>query len=299
MLLFKSHFKPLLEQGLRDDGWPWDWSSLPLPDKEVRAKIVAKAPGIWAGRVLCETANQLYAELSSNEPVWPGLISGALMDGTRVEAGQTCCELKGRVSLIMALERPLLNLISYSSGVATKTRQFVDAVKELSPHADQTPRITATRKTLPGFRDLSVYGLMAGGGISHRVSLSGGIMLKENHIAAYGGIARAVECVRKASPHGLKVEVEVRDINELEQALLSGAEVIMLDNFTGAQVKEAVALVAQKLEKLKTRPVIEVSGGVRLENVREYVVPGVEVISIGSLTHSVNALDLSLLVDAP
>jgi len=299
MLLFKSHFKPLLEQGLRDDGWPWDWSSLPLPDKEVRAKIIAKAPGTWAGRVLCEAANQLYAELSSNEPVWPGLISGALQDGARVESGQVCCELKGRASLIMALERPLLNLIGYASGVATKTRQFVDAARDVAKNSDQTPRITATRKTLPGYRDLSVYGLMAGGGISHRVSLSGGIMLKENHIAAYGGIAKAVENVRRVSPHGLKVEVEVRDLGELEQALVAGAEVIMLDNFSGAQVKSAVELISAKSALLKIKPVIEVSGGVKLETIREYVLPGVDVISIGALTHSVSALDLSLLVDAP
>ena len=148
-----------------------------------------------------------------------------------------------------------------------------------------------TRKTLPGYRDLAIQATLLGGASPHRYNLSGGLLLKENHISAAGGIAQAVSAARKTAPHLLKIEIEVRSLAELKEALASGAEVIMLDNFSPSQVKEA----------LKLKPTqgvqFEVSGGMNLATVKDYAIEGVDVISVGSITHSVKALDLSLLMD--
>jgi nicotinate-nucleotide pyrophosphorylase (carboxylating) len=187
----------------------------------------------------------------------------------------------------LALERPFLNLVAYASGVASATRQLVDVVARVS-----SARVTSTRKILPYYRDLAIYGVLCGGGVAHRVSLSGGVLLKENHIAAAGGIARAIKGVQAISPHGLKIEIEVRNLDELKQALKAGAEVVMLDNFEPEKVRAAVKQVRES----KRAVVIEVSGGLTAANIAEYALPGVDVLSCGGLTHSVRALDLSLLV---
>ena len=161
-----------------------------------------------------------------------------------MKPGQRICEWTGPAHLILALERPFLNLVSYTSGIATATNELVMQVRKACPK--RTPRVTSTRKTLPGYRNLAIYGLQAGGGIPHRISLSGGVLIKENHIAAAGSIVKAIEGCRAIAPHGLKIEIEVTSIDEMEQALDSHAEVIMLDNFSVEQVQKAVLILDKR-----------------------------------------------------
>jgi nicotinate-nucleotide pyrophosphorylase (carboxylating) len=221
----------------------------------------------------------------------PGLqIYSELKNGDGFKTGDVVCRLDGLARGLLAIERPFLNLASYASGIATHTRAFVQAVSKVS----HPPRIVPTRKTLPHYRDLAVLSVLSGGGASHRVSLSGGVLIKENHIASAGGISRAVQNTRAVSPHLLKIEIEVRNESELREALQAGADGVLLDNFTPEQARSAVASIA----KLNPRPFIEISGGVTVENISTYAIEGVDVISIGSLTLSVRATDLSLLVDA-
>jgi nicotinate-nucleotide pyrophosphorylase (carboxylating) len=291
-------YKSLLKVGLTDDGWPWDWTTLGSvkdPSKKVRAQIIAKAPGIWAGSSLVAAVEALAKEIGADAGIQSqGFFTAKSLvkDGAFVKAGQRVCEWSGHSNLILALERPFLNLASYVSGIATATHELVTIVKKACPK--KTPRVTCTRKTLPGYRDLAIYGLQAGGGHPHRVSLSGGVLIKENHIAAAGSIAQAIAGCRGVAPHGLKIEVEVTSLQELDEAIEAMAEVIMLDNFSVTDVKKALLVI----DRVKNaRPVIEVSGGLHASNIEHYAIPGIDVLSVGALTHSVKALDLSLLVD--
>jgi nicotinate-nucleotide pyrophosphorylase (carboxylating) len=289
-----AQWKELLRQGLRDDGWPWDWTTLGTmgrADASLRARIVAKSPGIWAGEGLA-----LAAERVSQELELPLKIRSRIKDGARLKPGDVVCEWEGAARSLLALERPFLNLASYVSGVATATRELVDEVaRAWGGNPGQPPRVTPTRKTLPGYRDVAVHGVNCGGGIPHRVSLSGGVLIKENHVAAAGGIASAVQGARAVAPHGLKIEIEVRGLRELQEAVEAGAEVIMLDNFTPPQVSEALGKLAGWARG--PLPLVEISGGISRDTIGSFAIPGVNIISSGSLTHSVRALDLSLLVE--
>ena len=215
-------------------------------------------------------------------------INSFVKDGDSVTPKQKICVWKGTPEAIVTFERTLINLASYTSGIATQSAQFVAKVN--ASGLQNKPRITPTRKTLPGYRDLAIESTLIGGAHPHRFNLAGGLLLKENHIAAAGSIASAVKNAREVIPHLLKVEIEVKSISELKEALAAGAEVIMLDNFSPSLAKEAAQL------KPKTGVTLEVSGGITLENVEAYLIEGIDVISVGSLTHSVKALDLSLLV---
>ena len=206
-------------------------------------------------------------------------------DGDRVRAGETAAELAGRARAILAGERTALNLLQRMSGIATATRTYVEAV------AGTKAKILDTRKTAPGLRVLDKYAVRAGGGCNHRLGLYDGVMLKDNHIAAAGGIESAVRSVRESISQGQKIEVEVTSMAQVEQALRAGAEIIMLDNMTPNEMEKAVQLIGG-------RALVEASGGITLENVREIASTGVDWISVGALTHSVKALDLSLEVTA-
>lgn len=282
-----------LSQGLKDDGWPLDWTSIGTvkkPDQIIEAHIVAKARGVWAGSGVVEAVAQFSRELGL-----PIETSAKCEDGESVEAKDLVSVWRGPARSVLALERPFLNIVSYMSGIATATAALVNEVEKTARKRKlpEAPRVTSTRKTLPGYRDLAVYGVLCGGGFSHRVSLAGGVLIKENHIAAAGGVHKAVEGARAVAPHGLRVEIEVTNLDELEAAVKAGADVVMLDNFTPKEVERAMRV----LQKLKaTSVVVEVSGGISLESIASYVIPGVHIISSGSLTHSVKALDLSLLV---
>ena len=291
--------KHLIQAGLRDDGWPWDFTtmgSVKDPLKKVRAELIAKSPGIWAGAALTNSLNAVARELAETTN---GTFQARslLADGTRVKAGQRVAEWSGSAGLVLALERPFLNLAQYASGIATATHELVSIVKKACPK--DTPRVTSTRKTLPYYRDLAVFALQAGGGHAHRLSLSGGVLIKENHIAAAGSIQQAVEGARSVAPHGLKVEIEVTDLKELERAIEAQADVIMLDNFSAGDAKRAVKLVDGIFAPgAPGRPVIEVSGGLSASTIAKYAIRGVDILSVGSLTHSIRALDISLLITA-
>jgi nicotinate-nucleotide pyrophosphorylase (carboxylating) len=277
-------WKRSLEEGLREDGWPWDWTVRgSVPHRVIRARIVAKSSGIWVGQALASAAAQISGT---------NLITEILPDGSSVGPGAIVAKWEGPAHWVLALERPALNLAQFASGIATQTSRLVDIVRSVG--LKNPPRVTSTRKTLPGYRDLSIAGVIAGGGHPHRVSLSGGVLIKENHIAAAGSIGGAVRGARTAAPHGLRIEIEVRNLVELQQALDAEVDAVLLDNFTPALVGDALKAIALHSN---SRVTVEVSGGISEANILGYVQEGVHVISVGSLTHTVKPLDLSLLVE--
>jgi nicotinate-nucleotide pyrophosphorylase (carboxylating) len=204
-------------------------------------------------------------------------------EGGRVRAGEKVLTLAGPTGAILTAERTALNFLQHLSGIATLARKFAAAT------AGTGVRIVDTRKTTPGYRALEKAAVRAGGCFNHRSSLGEHVLIKDNHIAAAGSVAKAVARAKAAAPHLAKIEVEAKTLAEVRQALRAAADVILLDNMTPAEVAGAVAVIAGAA-------VIEVSGGVRLETVRRYALPGVDVISIGALTHSAPAADLSLTV---
>ena len=204
-------------------------------------------------------------------------------DGQRVKTGARVLNVTGPTASLLTAERTALNFMQRLSGIATLARKFADAV------ADTGVRIVDTRKTTPGWRALEKYAVRCGGCFNHRASLGEHVLIKDNHIAAAGSIAKAVKRCRDAAPHSAKIEVETTNLAEVKEALRAHAEVILLDNMPPALIRRAVALIAGAA-------VVEVSGGVRFETLRDYALPGVDVISVGALTHSALAVDLSLTI---
>lgn len=205
-------------------------------------------------------------------------------DGDLLEKGDIVAEISGNAASILMGERTALNLMQRASGIATATRRAMQAVEGTQA------RITDTRKTMPGLRKLDKYAVRAAGAVNHRFSLSDGILIKDNHIAAAGGIAPAVRAAKRKAPHTLKVEVEVESLDGLREALEAGADIIMLDNMSCALMREAVEITAG-------RAVLEASGNMGERDLAEVAATGVDLISIGGLTHSVKALDISLKFD--
>jgi nicotinate-nucleotide pyrophosphorylase (carboxylating) len=202
-------------------------------------------------------------------------------DGDRVKKGGVVLRVTGPTASLLTAERTALNFVQRLSGVATLSRKFSDAV------AGTGVRIVDTRKTTPGYRALEKYAVRCGGCFNHRSSLGEHVLIKDNHIAAAGSLPKAVALARAAAPHLAKIEVEAKTLTEVREATRAGAEVILLDNMTPAMIRSAVGLIAGQA-------VVEVSGGVRFETLREFALPGVDVISVGALTHSAPAADLSL-----
>ncbi|MBS0662778.1 MAG: carboxylating nicotinate-nucleotide diphosphorylase [Verrucomicrobia bacterium] len=207
-------------------------------------------------------------------------------DGDRVRPGRVVLRVAGPTGSLLAAERTALNFLQRLSGVATQTRRFVAAV------AGTGVRIADTRKTTPGLRALEKCAVRCGGGHNHRSTLGEHVLIKDNHLAAAGSIARAVARARAAAPHLARIAVEVTTVAEAAAACRAGADVVLLDNFTPARVRAAV-------KSIGGRALVEVSGGVTLATVRDFALPGVSVISIGALTHSAPAVDLSLTVEGP
>ncbi|HEX8244980.1 MAG TPA: carboxylating nicotinate-nucleotide diphosphorylase, partial [Longimicrobium sp.] len=210
-------------------------------------------------------------------------------DGTAVAPGGLAMRISGPAASILTAERTALNFLQQLSGVATITRRYVDAI------AGTGARVIDTRKTTPGMRLLEKAAVVAGGGANHRVGLHDMVMIKDNHIAAAGGITAAVLAVRARNDRGLRVEVETTDLDEVREALTAGAERVMFDNMTPELMRQAVALVHDVGDG---RPETEASGGITLETIRGYAETGVDFISVGALTHSAPALDLSLRLEA-
>ena len=204
-------------------------------------------------------------------------------DGDRVKKGGKVLTVSGPTAALLTAERTALNFIQRLSGVATLSRKFADAV------AGTGVRVVDTRKTTPGWRALEKYAVRCGGCVNHRSSLGEHVLIKDNHIAAAGSLAKAVKLARAAAPHSAKIEVEAKTFAEVKEAVQSKAAVILLDNMSPLQIRAAIVLIAGAA-------VVEVSGGVRFDTLLDFALPGVDVISVGALTHSAPAADLSLTI---
>jgi nicotinate-nucleotide pyrophosphorylase (carboxylating) len=209
----------------------------------------------------------------------------AARDGERIEAGSVVIEVKGPTISLLTAERTALNFLQRLSGIATLSGRFADAASATGTGV----RIVDTRKTTPGWRALEKYAVRCGGCFNHRSSLGEHVLIKENHITAAGSLAKAVKLARDYAPHCAKIEVETESLDNVREALDAGADVIMLDNMAPQQIRQAVDMIDKAAA-------IEISGGVNLANMKEYALPGVDVISVGALTHSAPAADFSLLV---
>lgn len=244
-----------------------------IPESErARARVISREPA-----VLCGTAwfGEVFHQLD------PGVtVRWNAADGDRIQAAQVLCELEGRARSLLTGERTALNFLQTLSAVATRTRAFVDAV------AGTRAAILDTRKTLPGLRVALKYAVRCGGGTNHRMGLYDGVLIKENHIAAAGGIDQAMSHAAEVAG-GKAVQIEVETLDQLQQALAAGARLILLDNFDVGGLKEAVRVNAG-------RAALEASGGVSLESVRAIAQTGVDRISVGSLTKDIHAVDLSM-----
>jgi nicotinate-nucleotide pyrophosphorylase (carboxylating) len=205
-------------------------------------------------------------------------------DGDRVAAGARVATFSGNAASILAAERTALNFVQRLSGIATLARAFVEAA------GDSPLRIADTRKTTPGFRLLEKYAVRMGGASNHRYDLGSGVLIKDNHIAVAGGVRVAIERTRGRVPHGLKIEVEVDTLAQLDEALAGGADIVLLDNFELPDIERAVA----RAKGCSPRPLLEVSGGVTLAKIPALAKTGVDIVSVGALTHSAPAVDLAL-----
>ena len=242
---------------------------------EAKAHILVKEDGVLAGMVVAEA---VFRHVDPDLP-----LEVLIQDGTRVKKGDIVARMEGKVASIVKAERTALNFLCHLSGIATETARYVAAVGGLET------QITDTRKTTPGMRLLEKYAVRVGGGRSHRAHLGDGILIKDNHLAALGsfgvGLKQAVEQASQRST--LNVEVEVTTIDEAREALEAGADIIMLDNMSVADMKRVVQFA-------KGRALLEASGGITLDNVREVAEAGVDLISVGAITLSARALDMSL-----
>lgn len=240
---------------------------------QARARVVARQQAVLCGEAWCEAC---FRALD------PGVeVRWQAKEGERVSPGQTVCELTGRARALLTGERTALNFLQMLSAVATVTSRYVAAV------AGTRAKIVDTRKTLPGLRAAEKYAVRAGGGVNHRMGLYDAIMLKENHIAAFGGVGPALAAAQKTAGPGIWIQVEVETLDQLRQALEHGATMILLDNMSTEQMREAVNINAGRAE-------LEASGGITLETVRAIAETGVDRISIGALTKDIEAVDFSM-----
>ena len=244
-----------------------------LPDREGMGTLLAKSDGVVAGLPVAE---RVFAKLDATLA-----FRSLVRDGDAVEAGTSIAEVQGSAKTILMGERTALNFLQRLSGIATLTAQFVAAV------ADYDAKIVDTRKTAAGWRALQKYAVRVGGGYNHRFGLYDGVLIKDNHIVAAGGIGNAVQRAREVVPHTAKIEVEVENLDQVDEALEAGADILLLDNMTSITMKSVVHEVGDLA-------VTEASGGITLERVREVAATGVNLISVGALTHSAMPMDISL-----
>jgi nicotinate-nucleotide pyrophosphorylase (carboxylating) len=242
-------------------------------DATCRAVLLAKSPVVLAGLDVARRAFEILDPAVS--------FQAHFRDGDRVPKGARIADLAGNTKAVLKAERTALNLLQRMCGIATRTAAYVAAVQGTKA------RIVDTRKTAPGLRRIDKYAVVAGGGSNHRHGLSDGVLIKDNHIVAAGGIRPAVERARAAVPHTVRIEVETESLAQVREALDCRADIIMLDNMDLAGMREAVALIAG-------RALVEASGNVNMDRVRGIAETGVDLISIGELTHSVTAADISL-----
>jgi nicotinate-nucleotide pyrophosphorylase (carboxylating) len=275
-------YEPLVRAALAEDfglGGDITTDAVIPPDREATAALVARQEGVIAG---LEAALFAFRLLDAD-----ARIAVLATDGTRVAAGQTIATIEGKAHAILGAERTALNLLSHLSGIATATARYVAAC------GDARCAIVETRKTLPGLRALEKYAVRAGGGANHRLRLDDAILIKDNHIAIGGGIDAVLAAARARAGHLVKIEIEVDSLAQLDEVLAHSADVdcVLLDNFSVADLREAVRRTAGRAK-------LEASGGITLDTVAAVAATGVDVISVGALTHSVIALDIGLDVNA-
>jgi nicotinate-nucleotide pyrophosphorylase (carboxylating) len=301
---WKSHrVDVLLEQALLEDQAPHDATTQITIDSNLLAagSIIAREELVVAGLGAIPRFFEIYARLDQSPEAqtrFEVISHPEIFDGVRVHAGQVLAVIRHNARVLLSCERVILNLLQHMSGIATLTRQFADAIQG-------TPaRILDTRKTVPGLRALEKYAVLCGGGTNHRIDLASGFLIKNNHIALGGGVEAVLSraLARRRPPQ--RGQIEVRTAQELDEALAHGAEAILLDNMTPAEVRRSVERIktvtagtATAAEPARWIPT-EASGGIVLENVRAYAETGVDFISVGALTHSARAANISMTIAA-
>jgi nicotinate-nucleotide pyrophosphorylase (carboxylating) len=277
----------ILEAALQEDRATSDATSYACIDVNQRASatILAKQECVVAGIGCVRPVLDVFATLDGAVTSHPDVTYNAeIFDGVRVRNGQSIAVIIHNARVVLSCERVILNILQRMSGIATLTRRYVDAV------AGTGATILDTRKTAPGLRVLDKWAVRCGGGTNHRLDLSDGVLIKNNHIALAGGVVPALQRALANRRGSQTIEIEVRSLDELKLVLEHGAEAVLMDNMTPEQVRQAVELVSG----LEQRIPLEASGGITLENVRDYAMAGVNFISVGALTHSVHAVDLSM-----
>ncbi len=291
---WKSHrIDALLEQALLEDKAAGDaTTNLTIdPDLRASASILAREELVVAGLGAVPQFLEIFARLDARPQAhtrFEVVSHPEIFDGVRVQAGQVLAVVRHNARVLLSTERVILNLLQHLSGIATLTRRYADAIQGM--HA----RVLDTRKTVPGMRALEKYAVLCGGGTNHRIDLASGILIKNNHIALGGGLRKVLARALESRKPGQRVQVEVRTPQELEEALAGGAEALLLDNMTPAQVKQSIERIKQESRWIPT----EASGGIVLDNIREYAETGVDFISVGALTHSARAADISMSIAA-
>lgn len=288
-----SRIDALIEQALVEDKAASDATTNVTIDPGLRASasILARQEMVVAGLGAVPRFLEIFARLDHRPEArtrFEVVSHPEIFDGVRVHGGQVLAVIRHNARVLLSCERVILNLMQHLSGIATLTRQYVDAIQGTQA------RVLDTRKTVPGMRALEKYAVLCGGGTNHRLDLASGILIKNNHISLGGGLRTALTHALERRQKGQRVEIEVRTARELEEALELGAEAVLLDNMSPAQVKEAVERIRKESRWIS----IEASGGIVLENIRAYAEAGVDFISVGALTHSAKAADISMSIVA-
>ena len=288
-----SRIDALLEQALMEDKAAGDTTTNLTIDPGLRAagSIVARQEMVVCGLGAVPQFLEIFARLDKRAPAqtrFEVVSHPEIFDGVRVHEGQVLAVIRHNARALLSCERVILNLMQHLSGIATLTRKFVDAIHGTNAH------VLDTRKTVPGLRALEKYAVLCGGGTNHRLDLASGILIKNNHISLGGGLPAVLTRALDKRKKGQRVQVEVRSAQELEEALEYGAEAILLDNMTPKEVKRAV----ERIKKVETSISTEASGGIVHENIRAYAEAGVDFISVGALTHSAKAADISMRIHA-
>ena len=281
----------ILEQALLEDKATSDVTTAITIDPALLASatVIAKQDCVISGLGCIPRFLEIFARLDKrNSGRYEVVSHPEMFDGVRVKKGQAIAVIRHNARVILACERVILNLMQRMSGIATLTRQYVDAI------AGTNTKVLDTRKTIPGLRVLDKYAVRCGGGENHRLDLSDGILIKNNHISLGGGIEKVLKKAHELRAAGQTIDIEVRSFDELRLALDNGAESLLLDNMSPSDVKKAVGMVRERGGKIP----VEASGGILLDNIRKYALTGVDYISVGALTHSAPAVDLSMRITA-
>lgn len=267
-----------VKRALAEDMGTGDLTAALIPrDKELSALVISRENAVLCGMQWFETCFLALAPQTT--------IDWLAQDGNHIQAGQQLCTIKGPARALLTAERSALNFLQMLSAVATHTKRFTDAI------AGTKALVVDTRKTLPGLRLAQKYAVTCGGGVNHRIGLYDGILIKENHIIAAGGIKPALMRAREIAPPDVFIQIEVESLLELHEALAAGAMMVLLDNFTLDQLRDAVALTRQQAGE---RVVLEASGNVTLQTIRQIAETGIDRISVGGLTKNIQAIDLSM-----